>query len=64
MLSVGRVCKCFVHDCKRIIDLSASGYNRQWKALCCKHKEEGSSELRRSFVLCREGFRGYFHVTY
>jgi hypothetical protein len=40
MLSASRVCKCFVHDCKRLAELSASGCNRRWKALCCNARKK------------------------
>jgi hypothetical protein len=35
MLSESRVCKFFLHDCKRLAELIASGCNIWWKALCC-----------------------------
>jgi hypothetical protein len=52
MLSVSRVCKCFVHDYVRLAELSASPCSKIEEGLVLERKEEGSSELRRSFVLC------------
>jgi hypothetical protein len=40
MLSVSRACKCFVHECKIFVELSASGCNRRWKALCCNARKK------------------------
>jgi hypothetical protein len=40
MLSASRVCTCFVHDCKRLAELSASGCDRWWKALCCNTRKK------------------------
>ena len=40
MLSASRVCTCFVHDCKRLVELSASGCDRWWKVLCCNTRKK------------------------
>jgi hypothetical protein len=40
MLSASRVCTCFVHDCKRLSELSASGCNERWKDLCCNARKK------------------------
>ena len=40
MLSASRVCKCFVHECKRLVELSAGPCSRLWKALCCNARKK------------------------
>jgi hypothetical protein len=40
MLSASRVCKCFVHEYKRLVEISASGCNRWWKDLCCNPRKK------------------------
>jgi hypothetical protein len=35
-----------------LVELSASHYSKTVEGLVLEHKEEGSSELHRSFVMC------------
>jgi hypothetical protein len=55
MLSASRVCKCFVCDCKRVVELSASGCSRWWKDLCCNARNKDLASCANLMFYAKKG---------
>jgi hypothetical protein len=55
MLSVGRVCKCIMHVCKRLAKLSESGCNDWWKDLFCNARKKDLASCVDLFSYVKKG---------
>ena len=63
MLSESRVCKHFLHDCKRLAELSAGPCNRLWKAECCNARNKDLARCADLMSYAKKGFGGFVLVT-
>jgi hypothetical protein len=58
MISASKVCKCFMHNCKRLAELSVSCCKELWKDLCCSTRKKDLASYADLLSYAKKGFGG------